>query len=86
LRPADSLTPGEPAPRTQVRGDREQGHVDPDLGDDHPGCGGADPGDLVQLGDRVSERGDLGVDPGLDGSDVRSSASMRVRIWVNKNP
>jgi hypothetical protein len=45
-------------------------HVDTDLGDDHLGGGAADPGDLIQPVDRLGERGDLGLDPGLHRGDV----------------
>ncbi len=49
---------------------REPAHVQPDLGDDDLRCGDTDPGDLIQPGHRVSERGDLNLDPLLDLGDV----------------
>jgi hypothetical protein len=53
-----------------VRRGRERGHVVADLGNDHRGRGGTDAGDLVQAGHRVSERGDLGLDLGVEVGDV----------------
>ena len=50
---------------------REAGHVQADLGDDHRGRGGTDPGDLIQAGHRGGERGDLGLDLGFEVGDVR---------------
>jgi hypothetical protein len=49
----------------------EAGHVQPGLGDDHRGRGGTDSGDLIQAGHRVSERGDLCFDLGVEVGDVR---------------
>ena len=51
-------------------GGREAGHVHADLGDDHCCCGGTDPGDLIQAGHRISERGDLCLDLGAEIGDV----------------
>jgi hypothetical protein len=48
----------------------EAAHVGADLGDDYPGGGAADPGDLIQPVDRSGERGDLGLDLGLQLGDV----------------
>ena len=48
----------------------EAAHVGADLGDDHLGGGPADPADLIQPVDRWGERGDLGLDLGLQLGDV----------------
>jgi hypothetical protein len=53
-----------------MAGGGKAAHVHPDLGDDHLCGGAADPGDLIQLVDRLGERGDLGGDVGLHRSDV----------------
>jgi hypothetical protein len=42
-----------------VAGGGEPGHVGADLGDDDRGRGRSDPGDLVEPGDRVIERGQV---------------------------
>ena len=60
---------------------REPGHVDPDLGDDHPGGDRPDAGDLIQPGGRLSERGDQVLDSVLDGGDVGVD-----RIHVGQHP
>jgi len=46
----------------------------PIIGDDDLRCGDSDAGDLVQAGHRVSERGDLGLDPILELGDVSTQA------------
>ena len=53
-----------------MRGGGEPGHVETDLGDDDRGRGRPDPGDLLETGDRVSERGQVLSDLGVDGGDV----------------
>jgi hypothetical protein len=62
---------GEPGPGRKVGRGWEAGHVQADLGDDHcGGGGGTDAGDLVQAGHRISERGEVGLDLGVQVSDV----------------
>jgi len=56
---------GELGPRSQMPGGGEPAHVHPDLRDDHVGCGASDTGDLIQAGQRILERGDLLLDPGV---------------------
>ena len=69
--PAEELIPGgELGPRRQVGGGGESGHVETDLGDDDGGRGRPDPGDLIEPGYRVSERGQMLPDLGVDGGDV----------------
>ena len=51
-------------------GGGEPGHVGADLGEDHVRAGQADPGDLIQAGYRVGERGGLRGDPLVQGGDV----------------
>jgi hypothetical protein len=46
-----------------MRGGREDGHVDPKLGDELLGADWSDAGHRIQLGDLGRERGDLLVDP-----------------------
>jgi hypothetical protein len=53
----------EPGPRHQVRGRREDGHVDTELGDELLGADPSDAGHRIQLGDLSRERRDLLVDP-----------------------
>lgn len=48
----------------------EPGHIHPDLGDDHAGCGDTDAGDLIETCHGFGERGDLGVDPLLGPADI----------------
>jgi len=55
-----------------VRWGRKPGHVQADLGDEHRGRGGTDPGDLIQAGHRVRERGELGLDLGVKVGDVQA--------------
>jgi hypothetical protein len=45
-------------------------HVDADLGDEQVRCGLADPGDLIQPIDRLGERADQRLDPGVERGDV----------------
>jgi hypothetical protein len=47
-----------------MRGRREDGHVDTELGDELLGADPSDAGHRIQLGDLSRERGDLLVDPG----------------------
>src|SRR5664280_617404 len=61
---------GEPGPGRKVDRGRETGHVHADLGDDHRGRGGTDTGDLVQASHRISERGKVGLDLGVEVGDV----------------
>src|SRR3954447_10131080 len=61
---------GETGPRAQVRRGGEAGHVQTDLGEDGPGGGGADAGDLIQTGHHGRERRNQLLDAGLDGGDV----------------
>ncbi len=49
---------------------REAGHVHADLGDDHRGGGGSDPGDLSQAGHRLRERDQLLLGSLLHSLDV----------------
>jgi hypothetical protein len=46
------------------------GHVHTNLGDDDARRADPDARNLIQAGHRVSERGDLGLDPGVDLVDV----------------
>lgn len=48
----------------------EAGHVGADLGEDDAGGGRADPGDLIEAGDHVTESGHLRLDLGVEGGDV----------------
>jgi len=45
-------------------------HVDADLGDQLLGGGGADPGDLIELGRLAGERADRRLDLGVKGGDL----------------
>src|ERR687888_47285 len=51
-------------------GGGEAGHVQADLGDEDRGGGRSDPGDLIEAGHRVGERGQVGLDLGFDVGDV----------------
>jgi hypothetical protein len=53
-----------------VPGGGEPGHVGADLGEDHVRAGQADPGDLIEPGDRGRERGGLLGDPGVQRGDI----------------
>ena len=57
-------------PRAQVPCGRESRHVHPDLGDDDGGGDRPDAGDFIQAGRRHGERGQVGLDLGVDGGDV----------------
>lgn len=60
-------------------------HVDADLGDDGGRGDRADTGDLIEMGRRVGERGQLRLDLGVDGGDVglfRVSRGGAVWSWV----
>jgi hypothetical protein len=55
--PAEKLIPGANlGPRGQVGGGEEPAHVKADLGDDDGGRGRSDPGDLIEPGDRLTEK------------------------------
>ena len=65
------LDPGrEPGPRAQVRRGREPGHVNPDLGENDAGGLMPDTRDLIQSCHRLSERGDFGLDRGVEVVEV----------------
>ena len=61
---------GQPGPGGQMPGGGEPGHVGADLSEDHVRAGQADPGDLIELGDRGRERGGLLGDPLIQGGDI----------------
>jgi hypothetical protein len=68
--PADSLIPGAKRAQEARWAGWGSGPCPPDLGDDHAGGGGTDPGDLIEPADRLAERGDLRFDLGLEVGDV----------------
>jgi len=53
-----------------VGGSGEAGHVGAGFGDEVLGGDDADPGDLIELGDLMGERGDRLFDPGGEGVDL----------------
>jgi len=57
-------------PRRQVPGSGEPAHVQADLRDDDVRGGASDAGDLIETFHRVTERGNLLLDPGVQGVDV----------------
>jgi hypothetical protein len=78
---------------TRWPGGGEAGHVHADLGDDLLGAGGADAGDLIELGDLVGERGDRLADPAgelLDlageGIDAGEHHGQQVAVVVAEMP
>jgi hypothetical protein len=60
-----------------MRGGREHGHANADLGDEFLGRALADAGDLVELVHGVGEWGDQLVDAGVEDGDVRGQGVMR---------
>ena len=71
LLPAEELIPGANlAHDARWAGVGKPGHVEANLGDDDRGRGRPDPGDLIEPGDRISERGQVLPDLGVDGGDV----------------
>jgi hypothetical protein len=74
--PADWLTPGANlAHETRCPAVGNRARVDADLGDEQVRGGLADPGDLIQPVDRLGERADQRLDPGVERGDV---AAQRV--------
>ena len=64
----------------------EPGHVDPELGDEQVRGGLADPGDLIQPVDRLGERADQRLDPGVERGDIGAQPVDPVNILASRNP
>ena len=63
----------------------EAAHIQADLGDDQLRGGVADPTDLIQPVDRLSERGDLLVDVASSSALSALAWSMRPSILASRN-